>query len=78
MNSRQAIQQRHSCLKDEREAGRLTGIPALVEFLDGALGLVLPVEPCINVADQVVSDIVAHVHLEQVAILDQFAVCVLV
>jgi hypothetical protein len=61
-----------------REALGLTGIPALVEFLDRPLSLVLPIEPRIDVADQVVSDVVAHVHLEQVAILDQFAVRVLV
>lgn len=58
--------------------GRRTGIPALVQLLDRALRLVLPVEPRVHVPNQVITDVVAHVHLEHVAVLDQLAVRVLV
>lgn len=61
-----------------REDCQRTGIPALVQLVDRTLRLVLPVEPCVDIADEVVADVVANVHLEHVAVLDELAVDVFV
>ncbi len=49
----------------------LTIVPSVVERVDCALRLLLPLEARVDVADEVVADVVADVHLEQVAVLGQ-------
>lgn len=61
-----------------REDRERTGIPALVQLVDRTLRLILPIEPCVDIADEVVADVVADVHLEHVAVLDELAVDVFV
>jgi len=55
-----------------------TGIPPLIESIDSDLSLVLPVVSGIDVTDEMVADVIADMHFEEVAVFDQFAEDVLV
>ena len=41
-------------------AAPLTVVPPVIERVDGALRLLLPLKACVHVADEVVADVVAH------------------
>lgn len=53
-----------------------TGIPSVIERVYGELSLVFPIESRINVADEMVSDIVTDVQLKEVAILDHWGLSI--
>jgi len=64
--------------REKRERERLTCIPTFVECFYSGCRFVLPIKACVNVSNQMISYIIAHMHFQNIPIFDQFTKHVLI